>query len=66
MSDHIFGRCDGHHEMVDLNKVAKGFPAQGVQSAGRVRIAPLKSIEAVKIRRSGGRDWMWRSAAGAG
>jgi hypothetical protein len=48
-------------------KVAEGFRAQGVF---RVRMRShrqaLKSIEPVKIRRSGRSEWMWRLAAGAG
>ena len=50
---------------IDANgKVAEGFRAQGVQGADAFARA-LKSIGAVKIRRMGRSEWMWRLAAGA-
>ena len=39
--------------------------ARGVQGAVRSHRRALKSIEAVKIRRIGGSEWMWRLAVGA-
>ena len=51
---------------IDANgKVAEGFRAQGFRVRMRSHRRALKSIEAVKIRRVGRSEWMWRLAAGA-